>query len=111
MGGNNFYSMFIEPHILKPIGLSCGDLACGACRVRQLLWLTENREEPKVDWSKVAVDTPILVRDSENNEWQRFYFAKYKNGLVYTWVGGTTSWTAKGNMYKWRYAKLAEDGE
>lgn len=109
-GGNDFCSMFIEPHILKPIGLSCGDLACGACRVLQLVWLAEGEapKEPETDWSKVKVDTPVLVRDNENNEWQRFYFAKYKNGLVYTWVAGATSWTAKGNMYKWRFAKLAE---
>ena len=109
-GGNNFCSMFIEPHILKPIGLSCGDLTCGACRVLQLIWLTEGGEpkEPETDWSKVKVDTPVLVRDSEDKDWERFYFAKYENGLVYTWVAGATSWTAKGNMYKWRFAKLAE---
>ena len=40
-GRNDFCSMFIEPHILKPIGLSCGDLTCGACRVLQLVWLAE----------------------------------------------------------------------
>ena len=109
-GGNDFCSMFVEPHILKPIGLSCGDLTCGACRVLQLVWLTEGEEpkEPETDWSKVKVDTPVLVRDSEDKDWERFYFAKYENGLVYTWVAGATSWTAKGNMYKWRFAKLAE---
>lgn len=74
-GGNNFCSMFIEPHILKPIGLSCGDLACGACRVLQLIWLTENHGEPKVDWSKVKVDTPILVRN-DGDKWYTRHFAK-----------------------------------
>ena len=68
-------------------------------------------EEPEIDWGKVAVDTPILVKDNEDGEWQRFYFAKYENNLVYTWVAGATSWTAKGNMYKWRFAKLAESGD
>ena len=38
-------------------------------------------EEPEIDWYKVAVDTPILVRDSEDEEWQRRYFAKYENFL------------------------------
>lgn len=114
-GGNNFCSMFVEPHILKPIGLSCGDLACGTCRVLQLIWLAEGEDpkEPEIDWSKVKIDTPILVRDDENNEWQRFYFAKYEDGFVYTWIAGATSWTAVGyeeggNVYKWKYAKLAE---
>ena len=39
------------------------------------------KEEHEIDWYKVAVDTPILVRDSEDEEWQRRYFAKYENFL------------------------------
>ena len=110
-GGNNFCSMFIEPHILKPIGLSCGDLACGACRVLQLIWLTEElKEEPETDWSKVKVDTPILVRQGKNGEWHKRHFAKYKNGNVYAWSDGQTSWTAY-DMMVWKYAKLAEDAK
>ena len=103
------------PFILEPTGKSCArDIDCDTCQMLTMLWLLEEYEEPKepkVDWSKVEVDTPILVRDNEDSEWQRFYFAKYENGLVYTWVAGTTSWTAKGNMYKWKYAKLAESEE
>ena len=34
----------------------------GACGFRE--WFN-SEYKPKVDWSKVAVDTPILVRDSE----------------------------------------------
>ena len=92
-GGNDFCSMFIEPHILKPIGLSCGDLTCGACRVLQLVWLTEGGtpKEPEIDWSKVEVDTPILVRQGKNGEWLERHFAKYENGDVYAWVDGQTS--------------------
>ena len=69
--------------------------------------------EPPVDWSKVPVDTPILVRHSESNEWDRRYFAKYKNGLVYAWKQGATSWSAEDPAYvcDWKYAKLAESEE
>ena len=111
-GGNNFCSMFVEPHILKPIGLSCGNLTCGACRVLQLVWLTEGGDpkEPETDWSKVKVDTPILVRDDENEEWHKRYFAEYKNGKVYAWYNGRTSWNET-NIYAWNYAKLAESEE
>lgn len=28
-----------------------------------------------VDWSKVKVDTPVLVRDFENENWKKRYFA------------------------------------
>ena len=38
-----------------------------------------------VDWSKVAVDTPVLVRDFEGAKWEKRYFAFFKNGRVNTW--------------------------
>lgn len=62
-----------------------------------------------VDWSKVAVDTPILVRDFETSRWEKRYFASFENGMVYAWDGGTTSWSAENkNTMSWEYAKLAE---
>ena len=111
-GGNNFCSMFIEPHILKSIGLSCDNLTCGACRVLQLIWLTEGGDpkEPKVDWSGVEVDTPILVKDREDGDWLKRYFAKYEDGYVYAWGNGCTSWNAD-NTYAWNHTKLAEGEE
>ena len=48
-------------------------------------WLFSEYEEPKVDWSKVKVDTPILVRDYEGSEWIKRYFAKFADGKVYAW--------------------------
>ena len=76
----------------------------------QLLWLLEDYKEPEVDWSKVEVDTPILVRDYEGQEWARGYFAKYENGIIYTWDFGHTSWTELNdeNVTGWNFAKLAE---
>ena len=112
--GNKFCSMFIEPHILKPIGLSCGDLACGACCVLQLAWLTEGGtpKEPETDWSKVEVDTPILVRDSEAEDWYKRYFAKFEDEKVYTWSYGRTSWNSDDDAtINWEHAKLAEREE
>lgn len=63
-----------------------------------------------VDWSKVAVDTPILVRDFETSKWEKRYFAYFENGRVYTWYGGTTSWSSEEskNTMSWKYVKLAE---
>ena len=43
----------------------------------------EGNKEEVVDWSKVAVDTPILVSNN-GKYWYRRYFAKYKtNRRVY----------------------------
>lgn len=63
-----------------------------------------------VDWSKIAVDTPILVKDHDGEAWEKRYFAFFEDGNVYTWMSGTTSWTADiaGGATDWKYAKLAE---
>lgn len=63
-------------------------------------------ELSEIDWTKVAVDTPIIVRDYDNEDWQRRYFCKYENGRIYAWNGGRTSWTTKSER-KWNHARLA----
>lgn len=67
-------------------------------------------EEPEIDWYKVSVDTPILVRDYEDQTWYKRHFAKYKNGKVYAWCDCGTSWTET-RMSAWNIAKLAEEGD
>lgn len=64
-----------------------------------------------VDWSTVKVDTPVLVKEYEDNEWTRRYFAGYNGGHVYTWDGGATSWSTDDDnqISWWTYAKLSED--
>lgn len=64
-----------------------------------------------IDWDKVKVDTPILVRDFEHLNWERRYFAKAQNGKVFAWNSGATSWSVSNNKHcytSWQYAKLAE---
>lgn len=73
------------------------------------LWLDEEYQEPEVDWSKVAVDTPILVSMSGQN-WKRRHFAGYRNGTVYAFKDGATSWTINLKT-EWPYVKLAEPQE
>ena len=65
-----------------------------------------------VDWSKVKVDTKILVRDYEQADWVKRYFAKYENERVCAWTRGGTSWSAGDKGVRgWDYAKLAEEEE
>lgn len=63
-----------------------------------------------VDWLKVAVDTPILVKGLGLAEWQNRYFAFFKDGEVYAWCNGATSWSCKNSndVSSWNYVKLAE---
>lgn len=64
----------------------------------------------EVDWSKVPVDTKILVSNN-NNKWYKRHFAKYENDEVFAFMNGTTSYTDN-SCITWKYAKLyKEDGE
>lgn len=62
-----------------------------------------------IDWSKVPVDTPILVRDLKAQDWGKRYFAFFKDGKVYAWTGGATSWSAEDDKdaLPWTDVKLA----
>ena len=80
--------------------MSCGD--------KRIKWANSEYVEPPVDWLKVAVDTPILVNDSNDHEWLKRYFAKYENGSVYAWNGGKTSWSSEGHATEWELGKLPE---
>ena len=84
-----------------------------SCRFNACEWLDSEYVAPPVDWSKVAVDTPILVRDSREESWRKRYFAKYEDNTVYAWSGGSTSWSTCGSsdIANWKMAKLAESEE
>lgn len=70
-------------------------------------WLEEECE-PEVDWSRVPVDTPILVKDDRSSdEWVKRHFAYYYDDEVYAWTNGMTSYTSqKEPASVWQYAKL-----
>lgn len=77
------------------------------CRDLRKKWANSEYVELSVDWSKVAVDTPILVRDNIFSKWIKRYFAKYENGRVYVWNSGATSWTGD-RCTSWKLAKLPD---
>lgn len=106
-----------QPRICK-YGIMCDECLFNnhsfSCSYDAINWLfSEYKEEKEVDWSKVKVDTPILVKDILKSEWIKRYFAKYENGKVYVWKEGKTSWTAinEHDVNFWKYAKLAESEE
>lgn len=98
----------------------CGAMVCcsckffGGCKIcseERKKWLNEEYVEPKVDWSKVPVDTPILVSGNKI-DWYNRYFAGFYNNSVSAWNNGATSWsTDYNNTTQWTYAKLAESEE
>ena len=108
--GCSFCIDFVKPNILK--SEDC-DVDCARCQMLQMLWLMkeyEESKEPEIDWSKVEVDTPILVRDGEDEEWIKQHFAECDGKVVCAWRAGKTSWTEDCVM-GWKFAKLAEGEE
>ena len=100
---------------------ACNKITCSECafcsssttncldKIKE--WCESEYVEPEVDWSKVPVDTPVLVRDSTPYTWKRRYFAYYKDGIVHTYSDGATSWSVNKNSVNpgWNYAKLANE--
>ena len=97
-------------------GMSCsecafysGDIACSN-KVKE--WCESEYVEPEVDWSKVPVDAPVLVRNDESDRWCNRHFAYFEVGKVFTYDCGATSWSADKSRIctsTWRYAKLANE--
>lgn len=88
-----------------------------SCSVNRKNWANSEYEE-YVDWSKVPVDTKILVRDHESQPWLPRYFAgvgkKYskEESRVCAFLHGKTSFTADNDeICSWVYAKLYKEGE
>lgn len=81
------------------------------CNNKFAMWLVSEYKDPAedVDWSKVPVDTMVLVRDGEDQPWCRRYFARYENDRVYVFAYGKNSWSDNGDMdtTPWKYVKLA----
>lgn len=101
--------------------VSCNKIKCeycefyndnlNECSSERVLWLLEEYEEPKVDWSKVPVDTKVLASFSEEKDLIPRYFAKYENNNIYVWSYGKTSWSAcdKDDCTSVSYVELVEE--
>ena len=92
----------------------CSDCAWSdksRCRERFKEWSEQEYVEPPVDWSNVAVDTKVYVRDSDRGHWKPRYFAKFEDGKIFTWTCGATSFSANdlNDVTRWNQGKLAED--
>lgn len=106
--------------VINGIPENCDNVTCSDCDLKfdcnDMLraWADSEYIEPSVDWSKVPIDTPILVRASTGDPWTHRYFAGLHDGCVCAWNGGTTSWSTwsqESGYSPWDYAKLAEGEE
>lgn len=97
----------------------CADINCNECLFQgsedtncsqeAFKWADEEYKEPEVDWTKVPIDTPVLVR--YGNRWLKRHFAGVDdNGQPTAWNLGVTSWSEENALRLTSYAdiKLAE---
>lgn len=82
------------------------------CSLNSKKWLVSEYKDPaeNVDWSKVPIDTPVLVREYETDKWIPRYFAGINgDGNVIVFENGATSWSDNGKNFtlSWECAKLA----
>lgn len=106
--------------------VDCSNLRCENCKFNangasicknvceMEKWLNSEYVEPEkeeVDWSKVPIDTKILVSDNEI-DWYRRYFAgidRCTNERL-AWLDGATSW-ANRSTRAWKHVKLYKEDE
>lgn len=98
---------FINKIVLPSYGMKCNN-RCIECRMIVDIWISKEYKEPEVDWSKVKVDTPILVKSSAGDVWFERHFAKFEDETVYAWDGGRTSFTTE-ECSGWKTVKLADN--
>lgn len=96
----------------------CGDTHCNECLFqgsevancsqKAFEWADEEYKEPEIDWTKVPIDTPVLVSDDGVN-WERRYFVRRTaEAMFYVYSNGATSWSTDSCVTWYRHAKLAE---
>lgn len=97
--------------------LKCENLPCRLCLFgesgdrcgeERLKWLDQpvvdwNKD---IDWSKVPVDTPVLVWNTDSEQYRR-YFSGIKDGRFGAYTDGRTSWSSiTGSIRYWFHCKL-----
>ena len=88
------------PAVVNNVPIKCTDaLDCYDCKFYYnddcinafIKWVNSEYKEREIDWSKVPVDTPILITYSCYT--LKRHFAKYDNKKIYAYPDGTTSWS------------------
>lgn len=89
---------------------------CDKEKTAILTWMKEEYIDPaeRIDWSKVAIDTPVLVRNGESDVWENAHYAGWKIDEICVFPNGKTSYTFSENDKKnvglitYKHARLAE---
>lgn len=91
--------------------LDCEDCLFYGCGINAMKWLVAECTEPEIDWSKVPVDTPVLVSNDKDFWYNRYFASVDDEGKPLVFPDGRTSWSNMrcGRMWtSYKYIKLAE---
>lgn len=79
------------------------------CDLNRIRWLVSEYKEPEIDWSKVPIDTAVLISVDNKNWFNRYFAGVNEKGQPTVFCYGATQWS---NGYKepchFKYIKLAE---
>lgn len=68
--------LFVRSYVLAPQGRDCTNTICEECPSLVREWL-DAEYEPPIDWLRVPIDTPVLVKEKDDAEWKKRYFCCY----------------------------------
>lgn len=95
----------------------CERIGCTDCIKLFAFWLDGEYNKPPADWANVPVNTLVLVRDNEDDEWVLRYFDSFEEESFRSMAGhnyrvfadGATSVTGRDYVEHWKYCELVED--
>ncbi len=67
----------------------CSDRECDE-KVKE--WAESEYVEYETDWSKVPIDTPVLLKDNADNK--RYFYKTLSYGALALFLNGRTSWSS-----------------
>ena len=100
---------FLQKVLYNKQGYCCEDYTCEQCEKLLYKWLLEEYK-PEIDWLKVPVDTPVMVRDYDDENWKKRYFCCYLPNSVNPFITFNDC-DARFNAHsvvEWRQCKLAD---
>lgn len=79
------------------------------CNVNRIRWLVSEYKE-EVDWSKVPVDTAVLISVDNKNWFNRYFAGVNEKGQPTVFCYGATQWSnGDEEPCHFKYIKLAEE--
>ena len=70
----------------------CDFISGGKCDEKIKEWAESEYVEYETDWSKVPIDTPVLLKDNADNK--RYFYKTLSDGALALFLNGRTSWSS-----------------